>query len=648
MWLLMLIMICFICPGAEAGAGDTFISISYHDVRDDLVNDLDPDRVAVGTRNLIAQFSWLREHGYHPVSLHDILAAQQGKRPLPDKAILLTFDDGLESMYTKVFPLLKLFDYPAVIAVVGTWLEARPHEKIHYGNKLLSRDRFLTWGQIREMVRSGLVEVASHSYNLHREVPANPQGNVQPVVVTQEYNPKTRTYQSLKAKRKLLRSDMRKMASVLDARLGKRPRCMVWPYGLDNRMALEQARAAGMPIAMVLGESVNHVSDLSRISRLIIEKNPTLEHFTWELRNFYKTRDPIRLAHVDLDYVYDPDEVQQKHNLDMLLDHIKAMKINTVYLQAFSDEDGDGVAEALYFPNRHMPVREDLFNRVAWQLRMRADANVYAWMPTLAFELRDKDLTRKLLVRKLENGETVPSEDWYRRLSPFDPKARRIIGEIYEDLAVNAFFSGILFHDDAFLSDFEDAGPFAMKTYETDWGLKGDLESIRNDETRFKQWSTLKTLALAEFTDELTEKVKRFRPDIKTARNMYAMAVLDPQAETWLAQSMPMFLEHYDYTALMAMPYMDGASNPEKWLEDIVRAVAGYKDGLRKSVFELQSVNWENGKHLPSSLLTRQMQLLQRHGALNFGYYPDDFVEEHPRVEEIKKGLSLESYPYQK
>ena len=45
----------------------------------------------------------------------------------------------------------------------------------------------------------------------------------------------------------------------------------------------------------------------------------------------------------------------------------------------------DGVAEALYFPKRHLPMRADLFNRVAWQLMARAGVKVFAWMPVLAF-----------------------------------------------------------------------------------------------------------------------------------------------------------------------------------------------------------------------------------------------------------------------
>ena len=101
----------------------SFRVIAYHDIRDDVAGDYDPDQYAVSTRNLITQFTWLREQGYQPVGINDILAAANNGPPLPDRAVLLTFDDGLESFYTKVYPLLRLFQYPAVVSVVTSWIE---------------------------------------------------------------------------------------------------------------------------------------------------------------------------------------------------------------------------------------------------------------------------------------------------------------------------------------------------------------------------------------------------------------------------------------------------------------------------------------------------------------------------------------------
>jgi len=90
--------------------------ISYHDVKEHVAGDYDPDQYAVSTSNLIEQFTFLRDNGFHPVSVDDVIAAYDGQRALPENAVLLTFDDGMKSFYTRVYPLLKLFKYPAVSA----------------------------------------------------------------------------------------------------------------------------------------------------------------------------------------------------------------------------------------------------------------------------------------------------------------------------------------------------------------------------------------------------------------------------------------------------------------------------------------------------------------------------------------------------
>jgi biofilm PGA synthesis lipoprotein PgaB len=95
-----------------------------------------------------------------------------------------------------------------------------------------------------------------------------------------------------------------------------------------------------------------------------------------------------------------------------------------------------------------MPMRADLFSRVAWQLKSRAGVKVYAWLPVLGFELPDP-VQRKALA--IHNGDA----DGMYRLDFTNPKARQIMLDIYEDLAVNSYFEGLLFHDDGYLRDTE-------------------------------------------------------------------------------------------------------------------------------------------------------------------------------------------------
>jgi poly-beta-1,6-N-acetyl-D-glucosamine N-deacetylase len=632
---LLLIMLLI----AKAASAGTFIALCYHGVEDEVV---DPDGMTLATDRFIAHLTWLRENGYRPVGVDDLLAARDGVRPLPDKAVLLTFDDGYASFYSRVFPLLKAFNYPAVLALVGQWMAADEGEMVRYGDREVLREAFVSWDQVREMAASGLVEIASHTFDMHHGVIANPQRNLQPALTSRRYDPEADRYESDDDYRRRIRQDMAAGADLLERETGRRPRVIVWPYGRYNRPAQEAARNAGMEVALTLEGGASPVSDLSAVNRLLISGNTDLADFVWRLRHPGQ-QDPRRVVHVDLDYIYDPDPEVQEANLSRFLDRIKRLKISTVYLQAFADPEGDGSAAAVYFPNRHLPVRADLFNRVAWQLQTRAGVEVYAWMPVLGFVLGGDDLRVHAQLPDMEQAGF--DEKAYRRLSPFSTEARRLITELYEDLARHAAFDGILFHDDAVLSDFEDVHPEALAAYRQA-GLPDSIEELRSDPQIMEQWTAFKTRYLVQWTDHLTETVRTWRPAVRTARNLYAGPVLEPASEAWWAQNLEVFLEHYDFAALMAMPYMEGATEPDHWLRLLVERVARHPEGLQRTIFELQSVNWRNKKPLPTRTMVRQMRLLQSLGAVNFGYYPDDFPAGHPNSRLLHGAISLQTYPY--
>src|SRR5216683_5458742 len=103
--LCLILFLAVAIPDARSQpAGQRFVSIAFHDIVD-RPDQLETDAV---TGTMLAQFfDWLKGTGWTAVSLDDLAAAARGARPLPDKAILITFDDGYSSLYTRVFPLLK-------------------------------------------------------------------------------------------------------------------------------------------------------------------------------------------------------------------------------------------------------------------------------------------------------------------------------------------------------------------------------------------------------------------------------------------------------------------------------------------------------------------------------------------------------------
>ena len=406
-------------------------------------------------------------------------------------------------------------------------------------------------------------------------------------------------------------------------------------------------------MALTLEDGPSRVARLMSTPRMLLANDPTIRHFANSVASI-ETVPAMRFAHVDLDYIYDPDPAQTDRNLGELVQRIVDMQINTVFLQAYADPQADGLVRSVYFPNRWLPMRADLFNRVAWQLHNRADVFVYAWMPVLALDL-DPSIAR--VVRwdpQRPEAAPAPDPDLYRRLSPFDPVARQRIGDLYEDLARHAFFDGILFHDDAMLGDFEDAGPAALAAYQKA-GLPGSIAALRADPETMQRWTRYKSRHLVDFTAELAERARAVRgPRIKTARNLYAEPLLNPASEAWFAQNPDDFLDAYDWTAPMAMPYMEKvpAGQELAWLDRIVDAVARRRpDALDRTVFELQAVDWRTGPGRPeptpvdTATLAGWMQRLQLRGARSFGYYPDDFSQDQPRLQGIRPAISEAWFP---
>jgi biofilm PGA synthesis lipoprotein PgaB len=639
----LLVALLLLLPAARASAGAPaeLTILSYHEIADD------PDALtpsySVTPTMFLRQMDWLRNHGYRFVSVDDVLASREGRRALPEKAILVTFDDAYRSMYTHAWPVLRMFRIPAVVNVVGTWLEAK--DTIDFDGHQRPRAAIADWKALREMVDTGLVEVGSHSWDLHRGIQGNPQGNQQPAGTARRWLPEEKRYETEAAYRRRVQSDLEKNSDLIRRRFGRAPRVIAWPYGRYNAVTRDVARGLGMGIGLTLDDGANtRETPLFALRRLLVERSMSLHDFARELaareQDLSDQDRPQVIAHVDLDNVYDADPAQQERNLGHLLDRLQKLGVNTVYLQAFADPDGNGSADAVYFPCRRVPMRADLFNRVAWQIRTRTQVRrVYAWMPALAWELPKGDPAAADVVTGLAAGAQREGVNMgYRRLSPFSPRARQAIHEIFEDLARAAPFDGLLFHDDLTLSDLEDASAPALAAYRT-WGLPGSVEEIRKSDDLMGRWTIFKINALDDFAMELAGVVREQQPAVKVARNLYARVALQPRAESWYAQSLDNSVARYDFTAIMAMPYMERASDPQAFFRDIVGAV-GRRGAMKRVVIELQTVDWQDGNRpIPTEELADTIRALYALGVQHVGYYPDVLFQEHPDARLLRPAI---------
>lgn len=95
------------------------------------------------------------------VSLSAVLDYVKGTGSLPEKSLLLVFDDGFISLQTDVLPLLVKYNVPAVVSVIGARAMG-----IAYDNDTAEAG-YLTWDELANIAKSGLLEYQYHSMNLH-------------------------------------------------------------------------------------------------------------------------------------------------------------------------------------------------------------------------------------------------------------------------------------------------------------------------------------------------------------------------------------------------------------------------------------------------------------------------------------------------
>lgn len=133
--------------------------IMYHSV---LKNPQRTGKYTITPKKLEDDLTYLNDNGFETVSLKQVVKYVYSGEPLPEKPVLITFDDGMYNNKEYVIPILEKYDACAVFAVVGSYTDE--YSKSNVTNPNYS---YLRWCDINELMESGRVEFASHSYNLH-------------------------------------------------------------------------------------------------------------------------------------------------------------------------------------------------------------------------------------------------------------------------------------------------------------------------------------------------------------------------------------------------------------------------------------------------------------------------------------------------
>jgi peptidoglycan/xylan/chitin deacetylase (PgdA/CDA1 family) len=185
-----------------------------------------------------SHLAYLRDNGYHVVSLDDLLYAMTRGNPLPEKPVILTFDDGYEDNYTNAFPLLKKYGMAAHFFIITDLVNE-------------SRAGYMTWPQIEEMAAAGQ-RFGAHGRNHDREL----RGQSVDYLV----------WQALGG------------AEAIQEHLGYHPRWVAYPSGAFDSLTMAVFKSAGYWGGLSTAPGATHAPDtLFQLSRIRVRGSSSAE-----------------------------------------------------------------------------------------------------------------------------------------------------------------------------------------------------------------------------------------------------------------------------------------------------------------------------------------------------------------------------------
>ncbi len=199
----------------EVAAGTFAVSdtpvpiLMYHYIRPDPGPD-DPvgQTLSVSPEVFAGHLAYLAEQGYSTITMTELADAWQGRRSLPSKPIVLTFDDGYRDFYTNAWPLLEQYGFSATIYVFDA---------------VLDQPDYLTREMILELDASGTIDIGSHTI-YHNDLPGLSDSDAEDEIIGSK--------------------------RALEELLGHSVRTFAYPHGSYSERDVALVRAGGYTLAV--------------------------------------------------------------------------------------------------------------------------------------------------------------------------------------------------------------------------------------------------------------------------------------------------------------------------------------------------------------------------------------------------------------
>ncbi|WP_186438215.1 polysaccharide deacetylase family protein [Cohnella terricola] len=220
---------------------DNVLVLMYHDVSPNPENDK-----SLPLASFDKQLELMKANNFHWITMEQYRDFILHSAPVPDNAVLLTFDDGYESLYDQAYPSLKKYGAPAsaflIVKTVGDPSDPFPR---------------VTWDQVREMHQNG-IDFFNHTYDSHRYAPTEASGGKPMSMIARRLYLKDKQRQETEEEYETrVTADLRKANEILEREIGIRNYAFAFPYGAFSDSLLNISGKLGMDITFTVKSGLN-------------------------------------------------------------------------------------------------------------------------------------------------------------------------------------------------------------------------------------------------------------------------------------------------------------------------------------------------------------------------------------------------------
>lgn len=185
--------------------------------------------------------AYIQSKNYTTITMTDLINYVYEGVPLPEKPIIITFDDGHYNNLGYAVPLLKKYQMKGVISIVGKYTDdfSRTDEaNLNYGH--------LRWKDINELINDGIIEFQNHTYNLH--------------TIGTRKGAMKKYGESIEDYTNILSTDILKLQEEFKTNTNYTPNTFTYPYGAISKDSLNVIKNLGFKASLSCAKGVNHIT----------------------------------------------------------------------------------------------------------------------------------------------------------------------------------------------------------------------------------------------------------------------------------------------------------------------------------------------------------------------------------------------------